>query len=150
LVTLLLLKNKIVPMVLGLRTGSQIHVLLVEDDADDIDFMMMALADDDAPYDVITVTDGEKALQHLSQSDLLPDVVVLDLNLPKIDGREVLKALKADKRFASVPVLVHTTSKSERDIAYCQSFAVDRYITKTTSLEGLKTTTKAIRDLACH
>ena len=135
-------------MVLGLKTGAEIHVLLVEDDADDVEFLLTALADDEQPYEVVTVGDGEEALEHLLHAALLPDVVVLDLNLPKVDGREVLKALKADERLAALPVLVHTTSKSELDIAYCESYAVDDFITKTSSMEGLRVATDAIKKLA--
>ena len=79
--------------------------------------------------------DGDEALQRIST--YMPDLVISDLNMPKLDGREALSAIKADPSLRSIPVIVLTTSKSEEDVFRSYDLGVNSFITKPVSFEGL-------------
>jgi len=110
-------------------------VLLVEDNPDDRDLMLRALAARVAIEEVATVSDGAEALDYLFAEGAhvqraLPKVVLLDLKLPKVDGFEVLRRMRADARTRRVPVVVVTSSDEERDIEACYEHGANSYIRK--------------------
>ena len=110
-------------------------ILLIEDNPDDIVFIREALGETDYEIILHIVRDGNEALRHLrdliAHEDLkLPDIVILDLNLPGRSGIEFLREMKADPRFGLVPVIVLTTSKAEDDIARSYSNFANSYIVK--------------------
>lgn len=113
-------------------------ILLVEDNPDDEELTLRALRHHNIANDVVVTRDGVEALDYLfsrgeyadKKEDELPQVVLLDLKLPKIDGLEVLKAMRADERTKSLPVVVLTSSNEERDIVDSYSFGANSYVRK--------------------
>src|SRR5690242_17158503 len=95
---------------------AMITILLVEDDADDIELLKKALDDNGVNYTLDEITSGDGVLRFLKTHKRVPDIIVMDLNLPKVHGKEVLREIKNDERYKSVPLLVLTTSKSQEDI----------------------------------
>jgi two-component system, response regulator len=115
-----------------------IDILLVEDNPDDIDLTLYALRRNNLANAVHIVRDGEEALDFLfcrgnyseRRFDDPPKVVLLDLKLPKVDGLEVLRSLKGDKRTRAVPIVVMTSSKEQRDMIDGYQLGVNSYIQK--------------------
>jgi two-component system, response regulator len=115
-----------------------IEILLVEDNPDDVELAMFALKKNNFANTVHVVRDGEEALDFLFCRgihsnrcfDKPPKVVLLDLKLPKVDGLEVLRALKNDPRTKAVPVVVMTSSKQQRDMVEGYKLGVNSYIQK--------------------
>ncbi|MDD5250625.1 MAG: response regulator [Rhodocyclaceae bacterium] len=112
-----------------------IRILLVEDNPGDVRLTLEAFKDGkmDNPMDV--VRDGVEALAYLRREGAyrdkpLPDLILLDLNLPRMDGREVLAAIKADPRLKFIPVVVLTTSKAEQDVVKSYVLQASCFITK--------------------
>ena len=116
------------------------NVLLVEDNPADIRLIQEAFREADIQVTLHVRTDGEKALDFvmLTGDDSAaprPDIILLDLNLPRKDGREVLAEIKADESLRSIPVIILTTSKSESDIATAYGLHANSYIAKPVSLK---------------
>lgn len=111
------------------------EVLLVEDSSEDAYLTIKALKSSDIPVNVTVMTNGVNALKFLRKEDMyaetvLPDLVLLDLNLPRMDGREVLKEVKSDKKLKHIPVVILTTSRGINDIQTCYSRNANCYIAK--------------------
>ena len=112
-----------------------IDVLLVEDDVGDVLLIQEAFADNKVRNRLHTVADGVEALQFLRREGPYadapqPDLVLLDLNLPRMDGREVLAEVKADETLQQIPVVVLTTSKAEEDVLRSYKLHANAYVTK--------------------
>ncbi|UDY22852.1 response regulator [Nocardioides sp. Kera G14] len=120
--------------------GAPIEVLLVEDDPGDELMTREAFEDNKIGNTLNVARDGEEALDFLyrrgEHTDApRPDLVLLDLNLPKYDGREVLQVIKSDPELSSIPVVVLTTSSSEEDILRSYKLHANAYVTKPVDLE---------------
>ena len=122
------------------------RVLLVEDNEADVVLMQEALREGGVQLDLSVAPDGEQALADLRDGHPLPDLVLLDLNLPRKDGREVLSEMKADPALAEVPVIVLTTSQSPGDVAFAYRNHANAYVRKPNGLDQLIDVTRAIRD----
>jgi two-component system, response regulator len=111
-------------------------ILLVEDNPDDIELALRALAKHESAYSVEVVQDGEEALWRLLEGgDLpLPDFLLLDLNLPRVDGMEVLRRLRAEDRTRQLPVIVMTGSTDDEHFLEGLSLGVDAYVRKPVDL----------------
>ncbi|AUT04444.1 response regulator [Nostoc sp. CENA543] len=112
-----------------------IQVLLVEDNPGDVELTRIALEDSKISVNLNVVEDGVEAMAFLRKQDKYadaphPDIVLLDLNLPKKDGREVLAEIKTDDHFKRIPVVVLTTSQAEEDILRAYNLAANCYIAK--------------------
>ena len=126
-----------------------VEILLVEDDRDDIDLTLHAFREARIINPVHVVHDGAEALDFLfpkrptSEKSELPKlgVILLDLNLPKIGGLEVLRRIKTDKRTRSIPVVVLTSSNRDRDIAECRRLGVESYIVKPVGFQNFSKVT---------
>ena len=113
-------------------------ILLVEDNPDDELLILRALKKNEILSQVVVARDGAEALDYLfgtgayagRDTSVMPQVVLLDLRLPKLDGLEVLKRLRADERTNLLPVVILTSSDEERDIAACYSLKANSYIRK--------------------
>ena len=121
-------------------TGRPIEILLVEDSPGDVRLTKEALREGKIRNHLSVVTDGVAALAFLRREGRYanaprPDVVLLDLNLPKKDGREVLTEIKADPRLRRIPVVVLTTSSNEEDILRAYDLHANCYITKPVDLD---------------
>jgi len=122
----------------------RLYILHVEDDADDAELLQDAFKDNGISVCIEVVTTGDKVMPLLTQGTRLPDVIVMDLNLPKIHGKDVLKALKANEKLKSIPVVILTTSSSADDKAYCIQNGADKFITKPYTAEGFTLTISLI------
>jgi CheY-like chemotaxis protein len=112
-----------------------IEVLLVEDDPGDVMMTREAFQDYKLHNQLHVVSDGAEAMAFLRQEGEYagrprPDLVLLDLNLPRMDGRQVLEAIKSDPELASIPVVVLTTSENEDDVLRSYSLHANAYVTK--------------------
>jgi two-component system, chemotaxis family, response regulator Rcp1 len=115
--------------------GRPIEILLVEDSPSDTDLTLEALKDFKVRNHVSVVEDGVQALQFLRRQEPFaqaprPDMIMLDLNLPRKDGREVLAEIKADESLKTIPIVVLTTSRAEQDILRAYQLNANCYITK--------------------
>jgi CheY-like chemotaxis protein len=114
---------------------SPVVVLLVEDDPGDVLMIREAFEDNKVRNELHISSDGEDALRFLRQEEPhagapRPDLVLLDLNLPRKDGREVLAEIKADERLRTIPVVVLTTSEAEEDVLRSYALHANAYVTK--------------------
>jgi two-component system, chemotaxis family, response regulator Rcp1 len=122
------------------RAGEPIEVLLVEDNPGDVRLTREALKDAKVRNDLHVVVDGVDALAFLRRegryaSSPRPDLILLDLNLPKKGGREVLEAIKSDDALRHIPVVILTTSQAERDILESYRLRANAYVTKPVDLD---------------
>lgn len=120
---------------MSINTSKPIHILLVEDNPADIRLTKEVLKDGKIHNQLSVVEDGEEAINFLKktgkyQNAGTPDIILLDLNLPKKDGREVLSEIKADSSLMMIPVIVLTTSSAEQDILSTYAHHGNCYITK--------------------
>jgi CheY-like chemotaxis protein len=113
------------------------RILMVEDDAKDVELTLTALEEYNLSNEVVVTHDGEQALDYLycrgeykTRSRDNPAVMLLDLKLPKVDGLEVLKQIKADERLRIIPVVVLTSSKEEKDMVASYKLGVNAYVVK--------------------
>jgi CheY-like chemotaxis protein len=107
-----------------------IVVLLVEDDPGDVVLIQEAFAYNKVRNSLQVAGDGVEAMAYLRSADTRPDLILLDLNLPRKDGREVLAEIKSDPVLRSIPVVVLTTSKAEEDILRSYDLHANAYVTK--------------------
>lgn len=112
-----------------------IDVLLVEDDPGDVLMTREAFEENKVANRLAVVNDGASAMEYLRKEGQYadaptPDMVLLDLNLPRMDGREVLAAMKSDESLRSIPVVVLTTSEAEEDVLRSYSLHANAYVTK--------------------
>jgi len=128
-----------------------IDILLVEDNAADSRLTEEVLTESKVHNNLIVANDGVEALNCLRQQGKFkgsrrPDLILLDLNLPIKDGREVLAEIKSDPDLKRIPVVVLTTSKAEEDILKTYNLHANRYITKPVDLEKFVTVVRYIED----
>ncbi|MEW5743943.1 MAG: response regulator [Nitrospirota bacterium] len=128
-----------------------IEVLLVEDNPGDVRLMQEALKEAKVVNHLTIATDGEEAMSFLRREGRFssapqPDVILLDLNLPKKDGREVLSEIKEDPALKHIPVVVVTTSKAEEDILRSYNLHANCYITKPVDLDQFIKVVKSIEN----
>jgi two-component system response regulator len=108
-------------------------ILLVEDNPDDVALTMRALRRNNITNEVVVAEDGEQAVDRLLPADgdgLVPALILLDVNLPKLSGLDVLRRIRSDPRTRTVPVVVLTTSDEERDIVASYSLHANSYVRK--------------------
>ncbi|MGW7312877.1 response regulator [Streptomyces sp. NPDC054865] len=119
-------------------------VLLVEDDMADAMLIEEALSER-GTRNLIQVTDGVAALEHLrTPGNVRPDLIVLDLNMPRMNGRDLLKVLKADEDLQTIPVVVLTTSSAPDDVVGAYSSHANAYVTKPVNLEEFEQAVQSI------
>ena len=121
-------------------------ILVAEDDEDDRMLALDALRDADAPHDVHFAVDGQDLLDYLRHEGRYadgrvdaprPEIILLDLNMPRKDGREALAEIKADASLRQIPVVVLTTSRDQEDVFHTYDLGVNSFITKPNTFAGL-------------
>lgn len=130
--------------------GRPMEVLLVEDDLEDAGLTIEALRAGEVPCRVSLVRDGEEALEFLHRQGRYaraprPDIILLDVNLPKKDGREVLAEVRADLELRRIPVVVLTASTTHREILKQEKLFVESYMTKPVNREAFHAVVKSLR-----
>jgi chemotaxis family two-component system response regulator Rcp1 len=128
-----------------------INILLVEDNPGDVELTEDALRRSKVATKVSVVTDGEDAMDYLRQQsayqeETMPDLVLLDLNLPRKDGMEVLREMKDDLNLRHIPVVVLTTSEAERDILASYELGANCFISKPVDLTEFRKVVESIDD----
>lgn len=108
----------------------QLRILLVEDDQIESMKFKRAIVKDELPHELIEAKDGEEALEILNSTKELPDILFLDLNMPKINGLEFLQLLKKDERLCYLPTVILTTSSNRKDMLECYRIGIAGYILK--------------------
>jgi CheY-like chemotaxis protein len=126
-----------------------IQVLLVEDNPADADLMCEAIESGKLHLDIQTVRDGVEAIRYLRSEggyadSPRPDLILLDLNLPKMDGRQVLAAIKTDADLRGIPVVVLTSSTAERDIVQSYNLGANCYVIKPVDLKAFQNIVKDV------
>lgn len=132
-----------------------VEILLVEDNPSDAKLTIRALEKNNICNNIVHVSDGEQALDFVfargqyADRDIKnkPKVVLLDLKMPKVDGLEVLRAIKSDERTKNIPVIVMTSSKEDNDIIAAYAFGVNSYVVKPVGFDNFS---KAVVDLGMY
>jgi CheY-like chemotaxis protein len=120
-------------------------ILLADDDPDDWILLRNAMQETGIPMDLRMVVDGEELMDYLmlrgayADPSLAPEphLILLDLNMPRKDGREALAEIKADQKLRRIPIVVFTTSKEDQDILRCYQLGASSYVTKPCSFSGM-------------
>jgi CheY-like chemotaxis protein len=130
----------------------ELDILLVEDNQDDLDLALHALRREKLANRIFAVRDGEEALDFLfcrgayaeRSFDFPPKIILLDLKLPKVNGLEVLKQVKSDPRTKTIPVVIMTSSKEERDLVASYDLGANSYIQKPVDFDQFRETIKSV------
>ena len=133
------------------KTGRPVQILLVEDNPGDVGLTLEALKEATLPNKLTVVKNGIEALSLLRRQGqhaqaARPDLILLDLNLPKKDGRKVLAEIKADDNLKRIPVVILTTSEDEKDVWESYNLHANCYIVKPLDLDRFITVVKLIED----
>jgi CheY-like chemotaxis protein len=137
------------------RGQPEIAILMADDDIEDVEATHEALVEARLANGFYSVADGEELLDYLhgrgkwastEETPPRPGLILLDLNMPKVDGREALQAIKSDPELRRIPVIVLTTSKAEEDIYRSYDLGVAGYITKPVTFAGLLEAMKGLTD----
>jgi len=128
-----------------------VHILIIEDNPGDVRLTREAFEETGMKFELHVAHDGEAGLQFLrSQEPYVtaprPCMVLLDLNLPRVDGREVLRQIKSDPQLCTIPVIILTTSSDRRDVLYTYEFHANCYLRKPLDLEEFTRTIHALKD----
>lgn len=125
-----------------------LRILLIEDDIDDVDLLKEALSENDVHYQMQVIMEGDKVFSYLQTVEALPQIIVMDLNLPKTDGKEILQEIKSSSPLTQIPIIVLTTSSSKDDIDYCNKMGISKFITKPATIDGWNSTIHSIVHIA--
>ena len=138
-------------MINGATSGRPIEILLVEDNPGDVRLTVEGLKESKVRNNLHVARDGVEAMEFLRRTGryggaVRPDLILLDLNLPRMDGREVLAEVKSDAKLKTIPVVVLTTSRAEQDVLRSYELQANCYITKPADLEQFIAVVKSIED----
>jgi CheY-like chemotaxis protein len=131
-----------------MHPNNTLNILLVEDDQDDVELMQDALRDKGIEFDMDVIKQGDKVIPFLKASKDFPNIILLDLNLPKMHGREVLSRIKLSEDFRHIPVAILTTSSSQAEKEFCLSAGASYFLTKPSTVEGFNNTIDLILKIA--
>lgn len=127
-----------------------IQIFLIEDDADDIELLEVSLKDNKVDYNMDVVMEGDKVQEYLKNCKRLPHIIVMDFNLPRVHGRDIIKQIKSNEEFKNIPLIVLTTSTAKEDIEYSYKMGADSFITKPTTIQGFNAAVRTIAQLASN
>ncbi|MET8267266.1 response regulator [Micromonospora arida] len=134
---------------MGADSPQPVRILVVDDDPGDVLMIEEALADSDVDKIIDVVSDGEEAMEFLRaegrhEQARRPDVILLDLNMPRMDGRQVLGAVKQDEDLRTIPIVVLTTSNADTDIVGSYTLQANAYVTKPIDLDDFNDVVRRI------
>jgi DNA-binding response OmpR family regulator len=125
-----------------------IKILLIEDDGDDVELLQEALNTNDVRFTMEVLNDGSEAVEYINNCTECPHIIVMDYNLPKVHGKEVLKEIKASSLLKDIPLIVLTTSSSKTDMEYAYQMGADKFLIKPITMSEMKFTTTTILEIA--
>ena len=125
-----------------------LKILLIEDDNDDIELLQNALQDNGVTNQMHVIKDGGLVADYLETAKEIPDIIVMDFNLPKVHGRDILKHIKQINNFQNIPLIILTTSSSQDDITYSYKEGANKYLIKPTTIQGINNVIEVIIELA--
>lgn len=125
-----------------------VHILVVEDSAPDRDLIVDILSEQSHsfPFLITEATDGEKAIEMLNSGLIQPNLIILDLNMPRVHGFDVLKMIRGSKGFASTPVVIFTTSQNTKDQAQSYSLGANAYVPKPFELDEFVASMRSLHE----
>ena len=133
------------------KLNSKVSILMADDDPDDQILLQEALRENQIPNTVCFVENGEELIDFLTgkgkfegSERIIPGLILLDLNMPKMDGRQALKFVKADPILKKIPIVVLTTSRADTDILECYDLGVNSFISKPVNFQELVEVTREI------
>lgn len=134
------------------KTAEKISILIADDDADDRELIKAAFDENSVQHHISFVENGEELLHYLKRNGHyadetlhpFPQIILLDLNMPKKDGREALRELKSDLTLKSIPVIILTTSMEEKDVTNSYELGVNSFIIKPVTYAGLVEFTRVL------
>lgn len=134
---------------MGADSAQPVRILVVDDDPGDVLMIEEALADSDVEKVIDVVSDGEEAMEFLRaegrhEDARRPDMILLDLNMPRMDGRQVLGAVKQDEDLRTIPIVVLTTSNADTDIVGSYTLQANAYVTKPIDLDDFNDVVRRI------
>ncbi|MCL7459588.1 response regulator [Micromonospora echinofusca] len=134
---------------MGVDAPSPVRILVVDDDPGDVLMIEEALADSDVDKVIDVVSDGQEAMEFLRREGRhtdarRPDVILLDLNMPRMDGRQVLGEVKGDEDLRTIPIVVLTTSNADTDIVGSYTLQANAYVTKPIDLDDFNDVVRRI------
>ncbi|MET6998946.1 response regulator [Chitinophaga defluvii] len=121
------------------------NILIADDDADDREMLKAAFEENKSLHNICFVEDGEELMHYLNRKGAytdpvswpLPGIIILDLNMPRMDGWEALRKIKMDEQLKCIPVIILSTSKAEMDVLNCYALGVNSFIIKPVTFKGL-------------
>lgn len=125
-----------------------LRILLIEDDQDDVDLLKEAFEDNNVPYAMDVIKDGGLVADFMDKRVSFPDIIILDFNLPRVHGRELLKRFKASPHFKDIPLIILTTSSAKEDMEYAIREGADRFLIKPSTVQGLNSVISIIQEIA--
>lgn len=134
---------------MGVDSSAPVRILVVDDDPGDVLMIEEALGDSDVHKSIDVVSDGQEAMEFLRRQGrhvgaVRPDVIILDLNMPRMDGRQVLSAVKGDEDLRTIPVVVLTTSNADTDIIGSYTLQANAYVAKPIDLDDFNNVVRRI------
>ncbi|WP_405093960.1 response regulator [Micromonospora sp. NBC_01392] len=134
---------------MGQPSPSPVRILVVDDDPGDVLMIEEALEESDVEKVIDVVADGEEAMEFLRREGRhtgaqRPDVILLDLNMPRMDGRQVLGEVKRDENLRSIPIVVLTTSNADTDVVSSYTLQANAYVTKPIDLDDFNDVVRRI------
>ncbi|HDP95137.1 MAG TPA: response regulator [Candidatus Aminicenantes bacterium] len=138
-----------------MNTYDEVEILLVEDNPEDVEMSIRALKRNRITNNILAVSNGEEALDYLFkrgkfsnlETSCRPKVILLDIRLPRLDGKEVLRIIKNDPKTQTIPVIMLTSSKEERDIMESYQYGANSYIVKPVEFDKF---TKSIQEIGMY
>lgn len=121
------------------QTTTSTKILYADDDSDDHFFLRESITSTGLPADIVYLADGDQVIHYLEKAgDDLPSLIVLDLNKPRLNGKQTFERLKTDDRFADIPVIILSTSNNKMDKEFCTSRGAASYLIKPGHFEGYR------------
>jgi DNA-binding response OmpR family regulator len=124
-----------------------LRILLVEDDPDDVDLLESALRENNIGFQSTVIAQGDQVLKHLELCKIFPDIIILDLNLPKMHGKEILTQIKSSDIIKQIPVVILTTSSAPADRSFCLHAGASAFLIKPVTLAEFNAAVQTIISL---
>ncbi len=115
-----------------------VRVLLIEDDMDDVELLEDTFKSNGFNHQLEVINDGNEAIKYLHNCKVCPDLIILDFNLPKVHGRDILKEIKSLNGFKNTPVLILTTSSAKEDMDYAYKNGASKFLIKPANVSQIK------------